>query len=121
MKTIFNILAILALVGCAGTNTTTNNTKKQKNTVPMSETEKRIYADCLKFGKPANKYESYNPDTKLCECTTKLFLSKATPEETKRALSGDWWEWNEAHNVCFNKLYTVAPIPTPIEVYISDY
>ena len=121
MKTIVRLLLILTLAGCIDSTPSTVKPKNQKPAAAMSATEKRIYADCLDFGKPSNKYESYTPDTKLCECTTKLFLSKATPEEIKRALSGDWWEWNEARNVCIRKFYTPSPIPTPIEVYITEY
>ncbi len=121
MKEILNILALLTLVGCAETNTTINKTRKQKTTVQMSATEKRIYADCIDFGKPSNKWESYTPDTELCECTTKLFLSKATPDEIKRALAGDWWKWNEPRNVCIRKLYTPVPLTSPLEVYITNH
>ena len=121
MKTIIRLLVILILTGCTGASTSTEKPKTKKTVATMSATEKRIYTDCLDFGKPSNKYESYTPDTKLCECTTKLFLSKAMSEEIKRALSGDWWEWNEARNVCIRKLYTPSPLPTPIEVYITEY
>ena len=85
----------------------------------MSATEKRIYVDCMNFGKSGNKWEPYTPEPALCECTTKLFLSKATPDEIKRALSGDWWEWNEPFNVCLRKSFT--PLPSPLEVYITNY
>ena len=121
MKKTFTVIFVFLLSGCIPINNKIENKQPTKQTVAMSTTEKRIYTDCINISKPSSKWESYTPDTKLCECTTKLFLSKASPEEIERALAGDWWEWSEPRNVCIRKLYTPTPLASPLEVYITNY
>jgi hypothetical protein len=84
-----------------------------------SEKEKIIYNQCIKIFGPQDKYDELNQYTiDVCKCTSKLFVSKATPEEMLEAKQGRTGVWHRPAEKCIGPIDNTPVIQVEI---INDY